>query len=105
MCPNQSCYEKVEAGWVHVATATIRRSLVAAVSRVKPARVPDSVLRLAGLVDRCMRKMETSCLWMVKRSRAAGWPFEVAEICALEGGIGRQGRGIRDVEAERGDVP
>ena len=43
-----------------------------AVWRVKPARVPGNVVKV-GLIARWVRKIETSCLWMVKRRRAAGW--------------------------------
>ncbi|HWZ00249.1 MAG TPA: hypothetical protein VNX17_04185 [Edaphobacter sp.] len=52
-------------------TAVMRRSGVVAVWMLKPARVWGRVVRV-GLVARCVRKTETSCLWMVKRSRAAG---------------------------------
>jgi hypothetical protein len=52
----------------------MRRSGVVAVRRLKPARVLGSAVSV-GLEDRCVRKKETSCLWMVKRRRAAGWPL------------------------------
>ena len=52
----------------------MRRSGVVAAWRVKPERVFGSVVKV-GLVERCVRKTETSCLWMVKRSSAAGWPL------------------------------
>jgi hypothetical protein len=53
--------------------AVIWRSGVVAVWRVKPERVGGRVMRL-GAVARWVRKTETWCLWMVKRSWAAGLP-------------------------------
>ena len=74
LCLDESATRWSRSAGLTSLTAMMRRSGVVAVWRVKPARVSGSAVRV-GLVDRCVRKTETSCLWMVKRSRAAGWPL------------------------------